>query len=70
MERYRRQIIRCSLLMAALVCPPLRLVFGTVAMPLRAWGWVLLLSLVPAAASEGEKLLHRDRRKSRKAVGV
>ena len=66
----RAFLVGLALLMAALVCPPLRLVFGTVAMPLRAWGWVLLLSLVPAAASEGEKLLHRDRRKSRKAVGV
>ena len=66
----RAFLVGLALLMAALVCPPLRLVFGTVAMPLRAWGWVLLLSLVPAAASEGEKLLRRDRRKSRKAVGV
>ena len=66
-------LVGLALLLSALVCPPLRLVFGTVAMPLKAWGWVLLLSLVPAAASELEKVLRRDRRKDRqdrKAVRV
>ena len=63
-------LVGLALLMAALVCPPLRLVFGTVAMPLRAWGWVLLLSLAPAAVSELEKVLHQSGRKDRKAVRV
>ena len=66
-------LVGLVLLLSALVFPPLRLVFGTVAMPLGAWGRVLLLSLVPAAVSEGEKLLRRDRRKERqdrKAVGA
>ena len=69
----RAFLVGLALLMAALVCPPLRLVFGTVAMPLRAWGWVLLLSLAPAAVSEGEKVLRRGGRrdrKDRKAVGA
>ena len=53
------------------MCPPLRLVFGTVAMPLRAWGWVLLLSLTPAAAGEGAKLLRRSgKREPNKAARV
>ena len=63
-------LVGLALLMAALVCQPLRLVFGTVAMPLRAWGWVLLLSLAPAAVSELEKVLHQSGRKDRKAVRV
>ena len=63
-------LVGLALLMAALVCPPLRLVFGTVAMPLRAWGWVLLLSLAPAAVSELEKVLRQSDRKDRKAVRV
>ena len=64
-------LVGAGLLLAALVCPPLRLVFGTVAMPLRAWGWVLLLSLTPAAAGEGAKLLRRSgKREPNKAARV
>ena len=58
-------LVGAALLLSALIFPPLRLVFGTVAMSPKAWGWVVLLSLVPAVASELNKVLHRAQGKKR-----
>ena len=61
----RAFLVGAALLLSALIFPPLRLVFGTVAMSPKAWGWVVLLSLVPAVASELNKVLHRAQGKKR-----
>ena len=61
----RAFLVGAALLLSALIFPPLRLVFGTVAMSPKAWGWVVLLSLVPAVASELNKVLYRAQGKKR-----